>query len=410
MVCNMNAQNPSFTRGIQAVHANASAPQLLAQLKDDFESWKKQYDGRIDEAEAAADQANTKIAAMLMNGSGNTGSADVPVDPEYSRAFRSWIQSGENETEVRAANTSGRLGAIRASMSEGVPGNGGYLAPIEWDRRIIAAEVPLSPMRRLATVVQTGVRGFTTLWNLKGWGTGWVGETAARPETTSANFAEITFTAGTIYAQPSVTQDLLDDSEINAGQFIAEEIAGEFAIQESLAFIAGDGVNKPNGLLTYAAGAVNAASHPGGALDTVTVAATASVTTDELIDFTYGLAAPYRRNASWLMNSTTASALAKLKDSNGDYLWRESVSAGQPRTLLGYPVEFDENMPDMAANALPIAFGDFRRGYVINDRLGTSILRDPYTNKPYVMFYARKRVGAGLRDPRALRVLKMAAV
>jgi HK97 family phage major capsid protein len=133
------------------------------------------------------------------------------------------------------------------------------------------------------------------------------------------------------------------------------------------------------------------------------------VTADGLITFMYGLAAPYRQNATWLMSSVTAAQVMLLKDGQGNYLWRESFAAGQPPTLLGRPVEFDEGMPAIGAGTFPIAFGDFKSGYLINDRLGTRILRDPFTNKPFVMFYATKRVGGGVRDPRAIRLLKIAA-
>jgi HK97 family phage major capsid protein len=212
-----------------------------------------------------------------------------------------------------------------------------------------------------------------------------------------------------IYANIFASQRLLDDSLIDLSQFITDETAAEFARQEGVAFISGNGTNKPNGLLTYAVGAANAATHPGGALDTVTVASATAITGDELIGFAYGLASPYRNGASFLMSSTTAALLMKLKDTNGNYLLREGLAAGAPATLLGRPIVFDENMPAVAANAITIAFGDFGRGYLVNDRTGVRVLRDPFTNKPYVGFYATKRVGGGLLDPRAIRVIKMAA-
>jgi len=187
--------------------------------------------------------------------------------------------------------------------------------------------------------------------------------------------------------------------------WLKNSVREEFNRQEGIAFIAGDGTNKPAGLLTFAEGGVNAASHPAGALD-VTEAA---ITVDGLIDFMYGLPAPYRQNATWLMNSLTAAVLTKLKDADGNLIWRESLIVGQPSTLLGRPVEIDEAMPAPTAGLMPIAFGDFKAGYLINDRIGTRVLRDPYTNKPYVMFYVTKRVGGGVLDPTAIRVLKVPA-
>lgn len=153
----------------------------------------------------------------------------------------------------------------------------------------------------------------------------------------------------------------------------------------------------------------SANAHPGGNLSTTPSGAAASVTADALVDLKYGLGAPYRQNATWVMNSSTAAVIAKHKDGNGAFLWREALLASEPSTLLGRPVEIDENMSNIAAGAYPIAFGDFQRGYLVNDRVGVRILRDAYTNKPFVMFYATKRVGGGVLDPKAIRMMKVAA-
>jgi len=159
------------------------------------------------------------------------------------------------------------------------------------------------------------------------------------------------------------------------------------------------------GLLQHVAGGAGAAAHPGGSLTVVE----AAIGVDALIDFMYGLAAPYRQNATWLMSSLTAAALTRMKDANGNLTWRESLIVGQPATLLGRPVEIDEGMPGPEAGNLAIAFGDFRAGYLVNDRIGVRVLRDPYTNKPFVNFYCTKRVGGGLLDPNAIRLLRIPA-
>ena len=297
-------------------------------------------------------------------------------------------------------------------MSVGSNTDGGYLAPVEWDRKLHEAQRATSPMRRIATVQPTGVGAYTTLWNNDQWGSGWVGETAARPQTSTASLAPITFAAGEIYAMPAATQRILDDAAIDIEAWLRNSVQREFNRQEGIAFLAGDGVNKPAGFLTFVTGGVNAASHPGGPIDVVEVAinpAAASATIDGLIDFMFGLEAPYRNNATWLMNSLTAAALAKLKNADGDLIWRESLIVGQPSTLLGRPVEIDEGMPAPTAGNMAIAFGDFRAGYLINDRIGTRVLRDPYTNKPFVMFYVTKRTGGGVLDPNAIRVVRLPA-
>lgn len=213
---------------------------------------------------------------------------------------------------------------------------------------------------------------------------------------------------------PAATQRLLDDSAVNLEDWLGTNLADEFSRQEGIAFVAGDGVNKPMGFLQNAPGGPAETAHPGGALSvTPSGSANAVANADVLVDLKYGLAAPYRQNATWVMNSSTAAIIAKLKDGQGNYVWREALLASEPATLLGRPVEIDENMPNIGAAvdgkaALPIAFGDFQKGYLVNDRVAVRILRDPYSNKPFVMFYATKRVGGGLLDPRAIRLLKVA--
>jgi HK97 family phage major capsid protein len=377
---------------------------IVSQLNGAFEEFKARHNDALDEV-------NERLAGFYLNGTPAAGDRSLaPVDPEYTAAFASYFRSGGEESAIRAANAGGDRARIHASMSIGDPSSGGYLAPTEWDRRIHQAQTAKSPMRRLAQVQQTGVNAFTTLWNNAAWGSGWVGETAARPQTTSAGLEPITFDHGEIYAMPAATQRLIDDSDIKVEQWLADQVAEEFNRQEGIAFISGNGVNKPRGLLTYVTGGASAGVHPGGNL-TVVVSGHASTipNTDVLVDFTYGLPAPYRQNATWLMNSQTAATIAKFKDGQGNYIWRESFVIGQPATLLGRPVEIDESMPSIGAGNIPIAFGDFRAGYLINDRLGTRILRDPYSAKPFILYYCTRRVGAGLLDPNAIRLLKIAA-
>lgn len=404
----MNAHNSTRAprRGILAVRAQpadntASTVQMLQELNQDWTKFKAAHIAELD-------SINTRLAGAQLNAS---GPVDLfrPQDPEYSEIFANWLRDGRSENELRDAQREGMRASIQASLNVGTPAEGGYLAPTEWDRRVHAELEPLSPMRQLATVVQTTVGAFSTLWNLGGWVSGWVNETAARPETAAATIAQITFSHGEIYANPAVTQRLLDDADFNTAAFLTTQIAEEFAKQEDSAFLTGDGTNKPRGLLTYVPLGASAGHHPGGNLTIVNSGAASALTADGLVDFVYSLPSTYRRNASWLMNSTTAATIARMKDGQGNYLWRESYVAGQPATLLGYAVAIDENMADVAADALPVAFGDFKRGYVINDRQGVRMLRDPYTNKPYVHFYSTKRVGGGVMDPFAIRLLKVAA-
>ena len=345
------------------------------------------------------------IQQQIGGGITPTNGAIVPLEPDYTRAFAAYTRTGGSLDMLQEANASGERAQVHAAMSVGSGSDGGVLAPVEWDRKLHEKQRATSPMRRLATVQVTGIGAFTTLWNNDEWGSGWVGETAARPQTTTASLVPIPFAAGEIYANAAATQRLLDDAAINVDNWLNNRLELEFNRQENIAFISGDGVNKPHGLLTYVDGGANEATHPGGALTVVQ----AAIGYDGLVDFLYGLDAPYRQNATWLMSSITASVIAKLKDADGQPLWRQSMISGQPDTLLGRPVEIDEGMPPPAAGNICIAFGDFRAGYLINDRLGTRVLRDPYTNKPFVNFYATKRVGAGVLDPFAIRLLRLPA-
>ena len=264
-------------------------------------------------------------------------------------------------------------------------------------------------MRQIAQVQTISGAGFKKLFNLRGTGSGWVGETAGRPETTTPEFGPLTFTPGELYANPAATQQMLDDAEINLEQWLANEVETEFAYQEGVAFVSGNGTNKPYGFLTYVTGAANAAVHPLGAIQLKTAASATAVTTDELIDLVYMLPQVMQQNARFVLNRNALGTARKLKDGDGNYIWQPSFQLGQPSQLLGYPVTEMAAMPNIAANAVPIAFGDFRRGYLVVDRTGVRVLRDPYTNKPYVMFYTTKRVGGGLQDPQAIKALKMAA-
>jgi HK97 family phage major capsid protein len=371
--------------------------ELNSLLRDGF----TERDQHISNLEAGLQGIQNQINA----GGGSVVGSILPVEPEYTRAFASYFRRGDGESVLKAANATGDRATVQAAMSIGDNSTGGYLAPVEWDRKLLEQQRATSPMRRLATVQPTTVGAFSTLWNSDTWGSGWVGETAARPLTSSSTLAPITFAAGEIYAMPAATQRLLDDSVINVETWLAQSIEREFNRQEGIAFIAGNGVNKPAGLLTHGTGEANANLHPGGPVEVVE----AAIGIDALTDFLYGLGAPYRQNATWLMSSLAAARIAKIKDADGRPIWREALTTDQPALLLGRPVEIDEAMPAPTAGNLAIAFGDFKAGYLINDRLGTRVLRDPYTNKPYVNFYVTKRVGGGLLDPFAIRLLRVAA-
>lgn len=412
------ANQHSIPRGIVAVRAETGAPSaaevkaLIEGVQTAFAQFKAEHTKQLEEIKAGksgADQeaklekinahldrlqketedAHTKLAAAQMG----AGGGQALRDKDYTESFNAHMRKGD----------------VQAALNKGAAEEGGYLTPVEWDRTIIDKLREESPMRELAQVQVTSKAGWSKLFNMGGTGSGWVGEEDQRPETATPVLAALGFGHGEIYANPAATQQLLDDSEINIESWLASEVQAEFAEQEGQAFISGDGNKKPAGILTYVTGGANATKHPFGAIQAINSGAAADITSDAVLDLIYGLPKKYRQNARFLTNNLTIAKLRKLKDGQGNYLWQPSAQAGQPATLHGYGLAEDENMPDVAANALPIMFGDFKRGYLIIDRMGVRVLRDPYTKKPYVLFYTTKRVGGGVQNPECLRALQVAA-
>lgn len=390
-----------------AVRAQETPAQIAAQIHAALGDMNNNIRARIDGVEETIQNLIGNVNGMegRMDPTNLNGSI-LPVDADYTRTFASFLRRGDGEAQLTEMQGAGDRAAIQAALSVGTDSQGGYLAPVEWDRQISKAQVSTSPMRKLAKVITTSVGAFSTLWETGNPGSGWVGETAVRPETTTPTFTPITFAAGEIYANPAATQRIIDDAAIDIGQWLVDALRVEFNRQENIAFLAGDGANKPFGFLQHVTGGAADGLHPGGNITVVEGA----IAVDGLIDFMYGLGAPYRQNATWLMSSLTAAALTRLKDTDGNLIWRESLIVGQPATLLGRPVEIDEGMPGPDAGNFAIAFGDFNAGYLVNDRTSSlRLLRDPYSNKPFVMFYATKRVGGGVLDPNAIRLLRTPA-
>ncbi|WP_181704333.1 phage major capsid protein [Chthonobacter albigriseus] len=321
------------------------------------------------------------------------------LDLEHRTAFDTYVRTG----------VEGNLRALEAkAMSAGSGVDGGFVVtPViedEIGRRLAA----ISPIRSIASVRPVSVGTFKKPYRTTGPAVGWVGETAARPQTNSPVLAELSFPTMELYAMPSATQMLLDDAAVDIDQWLVEEIELAFATQEGQAFVSGDGVSRPRGFLQVPT--VAEASWVWGSLGYLVTGVSgnwaASNPSDVLVDLVYALKAGYRQNGSWVMNRKLQAAVRKFKDSAGNYLWQPPATADTRATLMGFPLVEAEDMPDVAANSLSIAFGDFRRGYLIVDRLGTRVLRDPYSAKPYVLFYTTKRVGGGVQDFDAIKLLK----
>ena len=299
------------------------------------------------------------------------------------------------------------------SVTGTVPADGGYAVPQEIDAAIDATLRDISPIRSVANVVRVGSAGYRKLVTQNGVTSGWASETATRPETATPTFNEIVPSFGELYANPAATQAMLDDAAFDVESWLAEEIATEFAKAEGAAFVNGDGVHKPKGFLRSAVASTGDATRPFGTLQYVAAGAAGGFASanpqDRLIELVHALRAPYRQGASWVMNASTLATIRKFKTSEGAFIWQPGLSSGQPDMLLGYPVVEAEDMPDIAAGSLSIAFGNFRAGYLIAERTETSILRDPYSNKPYVHFYATKRLGGAVTNSEAIKLMKFAA-
>jgi HK97 family phage major capsid protein len=321
------------------------------------------------------------------------------MNREHKSAFESYIRKGEST----------RLTALEGkALSVGSDPDGGYLVPSETEFAVNTALKAISPIRAIAGIRQVSGSVYKKPFATTGFGTGWVGETAVRTETTTPALAELAFPTMELYAMPAATSSLLDDSAVNIDEWIADEVRSAFAEQEGKAFVTGNGVNKPKGFLDYAT--VDNAVWTWGNVGTIKTGVAggfpATNAGDKLIDLVYAVNAGYRANGTFVMNRATQSAVRKMKDGDGTYLWQPAAKPGEAPSLMGYPVAEAEDMPDMAADSHAIAFGDFRRGYLIVDRVGIRVLRDPYSSKPYVLFYTTKRVGGGIQDFNAIKLLK----
>ncbi len=321
---------------------------------------------------------------------------------EHKAAFEAYVRAGE----------AGGLRALEAkAMSVGSNADGGYLVPPEIESEIGQRLAAVSPIRAIAGVRTISGNVYKKPFMTAGPAVGWVGETDARAQTTSPTLDELSFPAMELYAMPAATASLLEDSAVNIDQWLAQEVEQVFAAQEGTAFVAGDGSNKPKGFLSYTT--VDNGSWSWGNIGYVPSGAAgafpASNPSDVLVDLIYEVNAGYRQNGMFVMNRKTQSTIRKFKDTQGGYLWQPPAAAGGKATLMTFPVIEAEDMPDIAAGSLSIAFGDFKRGYLVVDRAGVSVLRDPYSAKPYVLFYTTKRVGGGVQDFDAIKLMKFAA-
>ncbi len=355
-------------------------------------------DRTLDETKRVADRLAIKAQRPHLTSAGALETAAVR---EHRRAFDAYVRKGE------AANLS-QLEAKALAVTTNSGADGGYLVPPETERAVISALKDISPIRSIASVRQVSGSVYKKPFATSGFATGWVAETAARTQTNTPTLAELSFPTMELYAMPAATATLLDDAAVNIDEWIAEEVRDTFAQQEGTAFVTGDGANKPKGFLDYTKAAEGAWTwgNMGFIKTGVDGGFPASDPADKLIDLIYTLKAGYRPNGTFVFNRATQAAIRKMKDGDGQYVWQPAAAAGEPSLLMGYPVVELEDMPPIAVDSFSVAFGDFRRGYLIVDRVGIRVLRDPYSSKPYVLFYTTKRVGGGVQDFNAIKLLK----
>lgn len=392
------------TKAVQTPGGSAAEAELMAA----FEAYREANDARLAALESRGgvdpliearlgrldrqlSDLSLKAAAPPVAPGAGPG-ADPAGDSRQRQAWQRYLREGE---------TSGLAGLDLKALQAGIEEEGGYLAPPELDRLIEVRLAQSSPMRQVASVRPTSAGTYRKPVSL-GAAAAWTSETAARPETQAPTLDVLDFPAGELYAMPAATQTLLQDAFADVDEWLADEVEGAFAAQESAAFISGDGVGKPRGLLTYPQ--VADASHEWGRLGTVAGDLDAADAVDRLIDLIHAPKPQFRANARFLMNRRTLSAVRKLKDGDGRYLWQPGQQGGAA-TLLGYPVTEVEDMPDIDQGVAAIAFGDLRRAYLIVDRQGARVLRDPYSAKPYVLFYTTKRVGGGVQNFDAVKLM-----
>lgn len=376
---------------------------LIEEQGNAFEKFKSSFESKLEAERKEREALELKFNRRGLPSNDNFANDNRPINSmklkEEGELLRKLLRTGD-DSEIK-------------SMSVGSDPGGGYWVLPEFSSAMTRKIFEISPMRRYARNVTIGTDSFEEIADTNEAGAEWVGETDSRGDTDTPAIGKLKIPVFEIFAQPKVTQQLLDDANIDVGTWLVDKVSGKFARTEGAAFVAGDGISKPKGLLTYTAVATSDSTRTWGELEYVPTGAASSFKTsnpaDCLIDLQSALKADYRANAVWFMNRATAGVIRKLKDGNGDYLWQRGLVAGQADSLLGHAVVLDEDMPNIGANDYPVAFGDFGQGYTVVNRLGTKLMVDPYTAKPYVRYYCYRRVGGAVTNSEAIKLLKVAA-
>jgi HK97 family phage major capsid protein len=348
----------------------------------------EKINGFMDEQKAKLDTLEVALSAPK---GASISEKEDKSEAEYKSAFVSFLRKGVMSPALESK-----------ALSVGSDPDGGYLVTPAMSRDITKIIFETSPIRQLASVETISTDVLEVIDDNNEFAGGWTGETTAITETNTAQIGKRSIPVHEVYAQPKATQKLIDDSSINIEAWISEKIADILARRENTAFVSGSGVSQPRGILTYAAGT------SWGQIQQVNSGTSAQVTADGLLSLLYALKEGYQTNATFIANRSVVGALRLLKDSTNQYLWQPSYQMGQPDMIIGRPIMMASDMPVAAANSLSVAVADFKRAYKVVDRRGVTIMRDPFTEKPFVKFYATKRVGGDVTNFEAIKILKLA--
>ncbi len=413
--------------------------ELLEEIQTGFEEYKKTNDALL--AAKADGKATAELEAKLakieeeMSGHeavkdrldaietavkrGNFGGRKTEDDvkeekSEYSDLLCKYMRGGADGGKGWTQKEAARFQELHTSLAErkflsvqSDPDGGYWVSPDE-SGRMVQRIFETSPMRTVASVQVISSDSLKGQYEDDEAAVGWVGETEARPTTDTPTTGEWDIPVHEQYAKPKATQKLLDDSMVNVEQWLGNKVSRKFSREENNAFVLGDGTKKPRGFLTYdAASTIEAFER--GSIGQLTTEVSLALSFDDMIELLGALKDDYAVNATWAFNRRTRTDIRKLKDDEGQYLWQPSVQVGEPATILGRPMVIFDDMPDIAANALSVAVADWAETYQIVDRSGISVLRDPYSAKPFVEFYTRKRVGGDVINFDSIKIAKIKA-
>lgn len=394
----------------------------LGQLLDALEAKKTELEkklvARVDELEkkfnrpglgGAPTEDETKALVAfnvqckaLARARGDSAPADATLDDYklYKGAVVTYMRKGPDALSADE----------RKALIVGSDPDGGYFVTPDVTGRIVTKLFDLSPIRQIADVQVISSDRLEGIEDLDEASFGWVAETGARTETNTPKIQKYEIPAHEMYASPKASQKLLDDSSVDVESWLANKVTDKFSRGEGTAFVSGVGVGRPRGFTTYPTAATADATRAWGTFEHVATGASgafgASAPADVLFDLEAAFKPGYLQDAKWVTRRSVVQALRKFKDTTNQYLWQPGLQAGKPAQLIGYPIVMAEDMPALAANSLSMALGNFKLGYQIVDRLGVRILRDPYTSKPYVLFYTTKRTGGAVVQFEAIKFIK----